>query len=55
MLAVLFVGGLRRAEAVALDADDYAASSGHLTVTGKGRRCRIDRVRTMTMYLVVAW
>jgi integrase len=40
VLAVLFVGGLRRAEAVALDADNYEASSGHLTVTGKGRRQR---------------
>ena len=34
------MGGLRRAEAVALDVEHYNATTGHLTVTGKGRRQR---------------
>jgi Phage integrase family len=40
VLAALFVGGLRRAEAVALDVDNYDTTTGYLTVTGKGRRQR---------------
>jgi site-specific recombinase XerD len=40
VLAVLFVGGLRRAEAVGLDVDDYEPATGVLTVVGKGRRQR---------------
>src|SRR5215218_5231818 len=40
VLAVLFVGGLRRAEAVGLDVDDYEPATGVLAVVGKGRRQR---------------
>ena len=36
VLAALFVGGLRRAEAVALDVEHYEPASGHLTITGRG-------------------
>jgi len=58
VLAVLFVGGLRRAEAVALDVDDYDSPTGHLTVTGKGRRQRHTALpaggrRAMTAWLEV--
>jgi integrase/recombinase XerD len=55
VLAVLFVGGLRRAEAVALDADDYEASSGHLTVTGKGRRQRRTALPAGGRRAMAAW
>lgn len=42
ILAVLYGGGLRRAEAVALDVGAYDPDSGALTVTrGKGRRERL--------------
>jgi site-specific recombinase XerC len=58
VLAVLFAGGLRRAEAVALDVDDYDAQTRHLTVTGKGRRQRRTALpaggrRAMTAWLEV--
>ena len=55
VLAVLFVGGPRRAEAVALDIDDYQASSGHLTVTGKGRRQRRTALPTGGQRAMAAW
>jgi site-specific recombinase XerD len=55
VLAVLFVGGLRRAEAVALDVDDYEASSGHLTVTGKGRRQRRTALPAGGRRAMAAW
>jgi len=55
VLAVLFVGGLRRAEAVALDVDDYDADSGHLTVTGKGRRQRRSALPAGGRRALAAW
>jgi len=42
MLAVLYGCGLRRAELVALDVDDY--SDGVLTIHGKGNRLRLAHV-----------
>jgi integrase/recombinase XerD len=55
VLAVLFVGGLRRAEAVALDVESYDAMTGHLTVTGKGRRQRRTALPTGGRRAVAAW
>jgi integrase/recombinase XerD len=55
VLAVLFVGGLRRAEAVALDIEDYDASTGHLTVTGKGRRQRRSALPVGGRRALAAW
>jgi integrase len=55
VLAVLFVGGLRRAEAVALDLDDYDTSSGHVTVTGKSRRQRRSALPAGGRRAMAAW
>jgi integrase/recombinase XerD len=55
VLAVLFVGGLRRAEAVALDLDNYDATTGHLTVTGKGRRQRRTALPAGGRRALAAW
>jgi site-specific recombinase XerD len=55
VLAVLFAGGLRRAEVVALDIDDYEPASGHLTVTGKGRRRRRTSLPTGGRRAMAAW
>src|SRR5215216_4526791 len=55
VLAVLFVGGLRRAEAVALDMDNYDATTGHLTVTGKGRRQRRTALPAGGRRALAAW
>jgi integrase/recombinase XerD len=55
VLAALFVGGLRRAEAVALDVDNYETASGHLTVIGKGRRQRRTALPAGGRRAVGAW
>jgi integrase len=55
VLAVLFAGGLRRAEAVALEIDDYDATTGHLTVTGKGRRQRRSALPAGGRRALAAW
>ncbi len=44
IIALLYAGGLRRAELVALDLGDYDASSGALRVRGKGRKERLTPV-----------
>jgi len=42
IVATLYAGGLRRAEAVALDLSDYAINTGQLTVrAGKGNKARL--------------
>jgi site-specific recombinase XerD len=41
LLAVLYSGGVRRAEAAALDIADYDQSSGALKVKGKGNKERL--------------
>jgi integrase len=55
VLAALFVGGLRRAEAVALDVEHYDAPTGHLTVTGKGRRQRRTALPAGGRRAMAAW
>jgi site-specific recombinase XerD len=55
VLAVLFVGGLRRAEAVALDVENYDATTGQLTVTGKGRRQRRTALPAGGRRAMAAW
>jgi site-specific recombinase XerD len=55
VLAVLFVGGLRRAEAVALNVEHYDATTGHLTVTGKGRRQRRTALPAGGRRAMAAW
>jgi len=55
VLAALFVGGLRRAEAVALHVQSYDAMTGHLTVTGKGRRQRRTALPTSGRRAMAAW
>jgi site-specific recombinase XerD len=55
VLAALFAGGLRRAEVVALDVDDYDAPTGRLTVTGKGRRQRRSALPAGGRRAMAAW
>jgi integrase len=56
MLAVLFGGGLRRAEVVALDLADFDAETGALTVRhGKGNRARTAYASNGSLKALVAW
>jgi site-specific recombinase XerC len=56
LLAVMYVCGLRRAEVVALDAENYNSSSGALSVIGKGNRERIVYVADEgAIKLLEAW
>jgi integrase len=55
VLAALFAGGLRRAEVVALDVDDYDAPTGRLTVAGKGRRQRRSALPAGGRRALAAW
>jgi site-specific recombinase XerC len=55
VLAALFAGGLRRAEAVALDVDHYDSPTGRLTVTGKGRRQRRTALPAGGRRAMAAW
>jgi site-specific recombinase XerC len=55
VLAALFVGGLCRAEAVALNVEHYDATTGHLTVTGKGRRQRRTALPAAGRRAMAAW
>lgn len=56
MLAVLFGGGLRRAEVVALDLADFDPETGALTVRhGKGNRARTAYESNGSLKALVAW
>jgi len=56
LLAVLYSGGLRRAEAVALTVQDFDPESGALTIRhGKGNKARLVPVRNGARTALVAW
>jgi integrase len=56
LLAVMFGGGLRRAEAVALDVEDYDPETGALTIRGgKGRKDRIGYATNGAAEALVDW
>ena len=56
LLALLYGGGLRRSEAVALDRDDYEADSGELTVrAGKGHKARTAWVTNGSSLALADW
>jgi site-specific recombinase XerD len=54
-MAVLYAAGLRRAELVALDADDYDPETGALVVSGKGNKERTAYIDNGAADAVVAW
>ncbi len=56
LLAVLYSGGLRRAEAVGLEAGDFDAEAGVLTIRrGKGNRARTVPIRNGAHAALAAW
>ena len=55
MLSLLYAAGLRRAEAVLLNVDDYDPHSGALRVLGKGGRERIAYVSRGAKPTLAAW
>ena len=56
LLALLYGGGLRRSEAVALDLDDYEAESGQLTIrAGKGHKDRTAWVTNGSSLALADW
>lgn len=54
-LAVLYGGGLRRAEAVGLDVDSYDPGTGKLAVLGKGNKTRIVPVNETAQAALAEW
>jgi len=55
-LGVLYGGGLRRAEVVALDAKDYESETGTLTIrSGKGRKARVTYLPSGARRAMTAW
>lgn len=55
LLAVLYGGGLRRSEVVALDLEDFDAKTGVLKVKGKGNKERISYVTNGARQALDAW
>ncbi len=55
LLGVLYGAGLRRAEAVGLDVEDYNAEDGSLTVHGKGNKSRITYATNGSRAAIAAW
>jgi integrase len=55
LLAVLYGGGLRRAEAVALNVADYDATAGALVVRGKGNKERLVYLPPGAITVLETW
>ena len=55
LLALLYGAGLRRAEAVGLDLDDYHRAEASIHVLGKGRKHRVTPLGGSAMAAVEAW
>jgi len=55
VLAVLYGGGLRRAEVVALDLEDVDLTAGSLKVAGKGGKERLAYLSRSASQLLSAW
>ena len=55
LLSLLYGGGLRRAEVVALDMADLDLDSGELTVRGKGGRERLGHLTNGSLHAVLDW
>ncbi len=55
LLAVLYGGGLRRSEIVALDLEDFDATTGVLKVKGKGNKERVSYVTNGARQALDAW
>lgn len=55
LLAVMYGGGLRRAELVGLDVDQWDGAAGALAVIGKGNKERIVYLSSAGVRLVTRW
>lgn len=55
VIAVLYTGGLRRAEVVGLDLEGYDEETGELRVRGKGNKERLVYIPSSARPLISAW
>jgi site-specific recombinase XerC len=55
LLGLLYGGGLRRAEVVALDLSDFDAATGAITIKGKGNKERKGFVTNGSREALDAW